>query len=67
MSRFRALDQSLGKPEAGAKEAFAACHAAVVGLVVIAGQMQKPVQDQHFNFRGDRVALFARLAASRGN
>jgi hypothetical protein len=44
-----ALDEALREAEAGAEQTLTAGHLALVGLVVIAGQMQQAMQDEDFN------------------
>ena len=60
--RCGAFDEALGQTEARAQYAFAASHLAVVDFVVVAGEMQQAVEDQNFDFDGQRVTLFASLA-----
>jgi hypothetical protein len=63
--RRRALDEALGKTEAGAELTLAAGHFAIVGFVVLSGQMEKSVEDEDLQLAGEGVALVGGLAAGR--
>jgi hypothetical protein len=53
--------------ELGSQHAFAASHLAVVDLVVVAGEVQQPVQNEDFDFRRERMTLLGCLAERRGH
>ena len=59
---FGAFDEALRETETGAEKAFAAGHLACVGFMVIAGEMEEAVEDEDFDFGGERVALLDGLA-----
>ena len=46
--------------------ALAAVHLSLVGFVVVAGQVQDAVQDEHAQFRADGAAQGTGVAACRG-
>jgi hypothetical protein len=62
-----ALDEALGKAETGAEEALAASHFAVVGLVVVTGEVEEAVEDEDLDFSGEGMALLGGLTAGGGN
>ena len=64
---MRALDEPLWQAKLGAQGAFTAGHLAGVGLVVVAGQMQHPMQYQYLQLHSKRVAAPSALAARCGN
>ena len=54
-------------PSARAAQALAARHLSRVGLVVVSGQMEQAVEDEDFDFYGERMALFRGLALGGGD
>ena len=58
-----AFDEALGEAEACAELLFAAGHFAVVGFVVVAGEMEETMEDEDLQFTGEGVALIGGLAA----
>ena len=46
--------------------AFAAGHLAGVGFVVVAGEMKQAMEDENFDFDGERMALFDGLRRAVG-
>lgn len=63
----RSADQSLRKAELCTQLTLAARHPALIGFVVVAGQVQQPVQDEHLDLRRERVALHGGLARCPGH
>src|SRR6266568_730937 len=64
---MRSLDEPLRQPKPGAKRAFASRHLACVGFMVVSGEMKQPVQHEHLDLSGERMALFSSLSTSRWN
>lgn len=58
-----ALDEAVRQPQFCAKALFMACHRAVVGLVIVSGQMQQTVKHQHLDLSREGVALPRSLPA----
>jgi hypothetical protein len=54
-----------GKP--GAKLAFAAGHLALIGLMIVSGQMEQAVENEHLDLRGERMALLDGLTERGGH
>jgi hypothetical protein len=63
---FSPFNEALGQVKAGPEGALAAEHLAGVGFVVVAGEMEEAVQDEHLDFDGQGVALASRLAERGG-
>jgi hypothetical protein len=61
------LDQALGQAEAGAQQELAAGHLAFVNFMVVAGQVEKAVKNQHSKLCGQRVAAGGGLLAGGGD
>jgi len=58
----RALDQRRGKPEPSPQARFFPRHLSTVGFVVVAGQVQQPVQNQDLDLVGQAVSQAAGIA-----
>ena len=56
------LNQPMRQTQLRAQRALAPLHLALVGFVVVSGQMQQPVQHQHLHLRRERVAAARQLA-----
>ncbi len=67
LGRFSPFNQALRELELGAELALAEGHLARVGLVVVAGKVEKAVQNEHLDFGGKRMALLDGLFERRGN
>jgi len=52
--------------ETGAQQTLAAGHFAVIYLVIIAGEVQETVEDEHLDLSGKRMALLGGLTERRG-
>jgi hypothetical protein len=61
------LDQPLRQPQLCAQKPLAARHFAVVGLVIVTGQMQQPMQNQHLDLDSQRMLLLLGLAQRGGH
>ena len=48
-----AFDEALREVEAGAEQPFAAGHFAVVGFVVMTGEMKQSVKNEDFDLNGE--------------
>ena len=57
-----AFDESGGKTEVAAECGFLSGHFAVVGLVVLAGEMEETVEEENFYFVAEGVAVGGGLA-----
>jgi hypothetical protein len=55
----------LRQPEPRAQTPFAPLHLARIGLMVVAGQVQQAVQNEHLQFACEGVTLLGGLAARR--
>ena len=60
----RALDEAVRQAETGAQRALAASHPAGIGFVIVTGQVQQAVEDQHFQLGSKGVAACGALPAS---
>ncbi len=53
--RMRAFDQSRGQPQLATQPRFFAMHRALVGLMVVACQVQQAMEKQHLDFHFERM------------
>ena len=64
---LHALDETLGEAKAGSQETLAAGHQAGVGFVVVAGEVEQAVENQHLDLGGEGMALFEGLTERGGD
>ena len=64
---MRTLNQAAREPKLDAQAAFTSFHLAAIGFVIVSREVKQAMENQHFDFHRERVALIFSLTPRNWN